>query len=222
MLKYRLVCLSAITGILIASGTPALASAVPTDDIDTISQEAVIKTSPDILYYENMALRVQKTNTLTVKNISGRVVEITPYLKLHEKYANSIAIDLKSCDEADSKCTSVAEDAEFTIPRGKSLKLLVGVTLKSEMPQAELQTISSMTADLQVRGDVLPNLPTDNTLRIIPKAETTGLESNSISWLPAGLVRSMGIAGLLAFTGAFLIFTLGRKNRKKYKEEVVS
>lgn len=202
--------------LMMLAGATSASAVPPEHEPGTIRQELVIDTSPEILYFRDMALGVPKTDTLTVHNISGRTVSITPFITIHPKYDRHLSVELRACSGSGATCKAVTTTSELTLPRGGSYELQVAVTLKGKLPPEHLEDIaSSLAGDLQVTGDVKPDIPGSELLTIIPKGDTKS-EKQPGAWVPDRLVAPLIATGpivLLMYAG------WGFLAKKKREEE---
>lgn len=130
--------------------------------VKQVAQNSVIKTSPDTLYYHNMFIGVPKSATLTISNISGEDITITPYMDFGPEYASFLSNSLAICNSG--KCKPVNSDTKTTIAKDKSQELVVTITLTDELPPNF--NAMSLKQGLQITGEV--SSP-DEKIEIVPQ-----------------------------------------------------
>lgn len=185
------------------------ASAAP-DDVKTVSQNSVVKTSPDILIYDNMFVGVPKSATLTIANISGNDISVTPYMDFGSEYANILKTDLELC--ASENCVPVTADTKTTIPTNGSQALIVTITMTGELPK-DLKSIS-VSNGLQITGEVHGS---EEIVEIVPQNEAPDGHL-PLTGISPDLLKIMGFGGLLVMIGYGLL-TLVRKNKTEEETE---
>jgi LPXTG-motif cell wall-anchored protein len=185
------------------------ASAAP-DDTQKVSQNSVVKTSPDILVYDNMFIGVPKSATLTIANVSGEDISITPFMDFGSEYDDILETNLELCSAG--QCIPVTATTKAEIPKNGSQALVVTITLIRELPK-ELKSIS-VTNGLQVTGEVHSD---EEIIEIVPQNRAP--EGNlPLTGISPNLITIMGFAGLLVMVG-YGLMTLVRKKRTEDETE---
>jgi hypothetical protein len=186
------------------TGAPS-ASAAPNDP-KQVSQNSVVKTSPDVLVYDNMFVDVPKSAILTITNVSGQDISVTPFLDFGSEYAAFLTFDLALCESG--KCLPVTSTTKTDIPKDGSEELTVTVKLIGELPK-DLKVLSVKNG-LQITGEVLGS---EEKTVIVPQNKEVPLADTGVS---PSIFTVMGLAGLLAMIGYGL---LGFAQKKKAKNE---
>jgi hypothetical protein len=185
------------------------ASAAP-DETKKISQNSVIKTSPETLRYYDMLADIPKSAILTIKNVSGNNISITPFMDFGEEYSAFLKFKLDLCDSG--KCVPVTEATKVNILKDSSQELVVTITVTDDLPEA----LSSMSLEngLQITGEVHDS---NKNIEIVPQNKAGG-ESVDANGSFSDFFMIMGFAGLLVIV-CYGLVTFIQKN--KTKEESV-
>lgn len=196
--------ITVLTGILFLLFTGVSPASAAPSDTKTVSQNSVVKTSPDVLVYDNMFIGVPKSATLTIANISGNDISVTPYMDFGSEYADILETDLELCSSG--VCAPVTADTKTTILKDGSQALVVTITMTGELPK-NLKSIS-VSNGLQITGEVHDS---EEIVEIVPQNEAPN-EPLPLTGISPDLLRIMGFGGLLVMIGYGLL-TLARKNK---------
>lgn len=175
-----------------------------------VAQDSVIKTSPDTLYYHNMFIGVPKSAILTISNISGKDIRITPYMDFGPEYSSFLKNTLEICNSG--KCIPVTSDTKTTIAKDKSQELVVTITLTSDLPPSF--SAMSLKQGLQVTGEVEG---TGEKIEIVPQNRSPNPLANT--GIPSNLFQYLTI-GLLLFLIGYGLATWSNNRKSKDEQEL--
>lgn len=159
MKMTRRLLTSAIAGVLLFVGVSPAAAAPK-----IIEQSAVLELTPKDLRFENMVVGVPQTQTVTVNNISGRTLNITPSIKLDNGYGTFLSSSMKVC--SGGSCSDSSSMENLSLPKDSNYELQVTLTLTSALP-TELNG-APLEGGIEVRGEVLPEAPGEEVIVIVP------------------------------------------------------
>lgn len=195
-----------LAGVLFLLFVGTLPASADPGDHEKVPQASVIKTTPDVLRYENMFIGVPKSATLTITNVSDSDISITPYIDFGSQYSSFLTNSLKICDSG--KCIPVSATTRTTIPKNGNQQLIITITMIAQLPE-NLSSIS-VADGLQVTGEVRSDK--NDSIEIIPKNRTNGETFGSGAIATA--FNIMGILGLISILVYGLLAWI-RKNKTK-------
>lgn len=153
-----------------------------------------------------MFVDIPKSAILTITNVSGQNISVTPFLDFGTEYAPFLKFDLALCESGN--CLPVTSTTKTDIPKDGSEELTVTVKLIKELP--EDFKVLSVKNGLQITGEVLDS---EEKTVIVPQNKEVPLADTGVS---PSLFTLMGLAGLLTMIGYGL---LGFAQKKKAKSE---
>jgi hypothetical protein len=157
-----------------------------------------------------MLVDVPKSAILTIKNVSGSNISITPFMDFGSQYSSFLKSSLELCNSG--KCIPVTEATRTTIAKDESQELVVTIALTGNLPE----NFSGMSLEkgLQITGEVHE----DNAdVEIVPqnKAAEIPLASTGVS---PHLFTFIGIAGVLLIAGYGLFIVAQKKKTEEDPE----
>lgn len=201
--KSRLIAFTAAGLLLLAGGSPALAAP---DDTNQVSQSSVIKTSSDLLEYQNMIPGTPMSQNLTITNVSGKSVSITPSLSFDEKLSTYVNSGLDIC-LTNKSCVPVTAQTKLQLEKDETADLKITLDLIDKLP-SEYEGIA-IKGGIQIYGEVKPDpdIPGDSSKEIVPDDES----ELAITGAPDGIFKALGTAGVLMIVGTILFFITRKK-----------
>lgn len=203
----------ALATLCVAAFAMALSAPAAIADNGGVPQSAIIKTSPDTLYYENMLVGIPKSQSLTIQNISDKKITISPRVDFGDEADEFIDYSLLLCDPK-AQCYTPHPDQYIQLEKGENARIDVSVTLKKQMNSGEAKQVS-MNGNLIVEGIVEAE---DGTVdQIIPadaeKKDGGFLASTGVSNLILGIAISA--FSLIAAGCLFVLSSRKRKNKEQ-------
>lgn len=203
----RKIAIPALVGMLLFTGVPG-ANAAPNDG-NKIEQSKVVQTSPRSLDFENMVPGTPQTKYITITNVSGKAITITPEMDVSDEYDAYLGSRMQICDEVDN-CVDVTPELELNMPADGSERLAVTIDM-IQKPPAELSKIT-LTGGIKVTGKVYPDDPNSEEVQeIVPDGTLPDTGSNPM------IFKIIGGAGLLVILG-YLLLKFSRKSNQDATE----
>lgn len=168
-----------------------------------------MKTSPDILVYDNMLVGVPKSATLTITNVSDSDISVTPYFDLGSEYTPFLTHKLDLCNAG--TCSPVTASTKMNIPKNGNQELLVSITMIKDLPK-NMKSVS-VQSGLQVTGEVFE---ADKTVEIIPQNKPA--PPLAYTGVSPDVFKIMGLSGVLAMIGYGLLAFAQRRRTEEEPE----
>lgn len=215
-MKFNQLITFAAASVLLVFGASTTVAA-PDNKGAVVEQKSVVQTTPEALYFDDMVPGIPQDQTLTVTNISGNKIIVTPSMDISTDYADLIDNDMSICETAgaETHCVPVTKDTRVELEDGQSEEFTVTLTLMQNLPDGA--TNMQLKGAIKITGEMIAG---NEIVTIIPEGEKVP-DNLAYTGLPGGWMTVAVIGALVLIVGIVLLFLAKRKNENEDVTETV-